>query len=50
MAATGRGRKGRNLHRGEGGEEGEERDAMASLPLENRLLVQEKGLCGVFNG
>jgi hypothetical protein len=50
MAATGRGRKGRNLHRGEGGDEPDHTHAMASLPLENRLLVQEKGLCGVFNG
>jgi len=49
-AAAGRGREGRNLQRGEGGEEGEERDVVASLPLENRLLVQEKGFCGVFNG
>jgi hypothetical protein len=48
--AAGRGREGRNLQRGEGGEEGEERDVMASIPLENRLLVQEKGFCGVFNG
>jgi len=23
---------------------------VASLPLENRLLVQEKDFCGVFNG
>jgi len=36
VAAAGRGRKGRNLQKGEGGEERKETNAVDSLPLDNR--------------
>jgi len=36
VAAAGRGRKGRNLQKGEGGEEREETNTVDSLPLDNR--------------